>query len=201
MTVKQIGFKPCPRSGISCTPIPNTNKILFFGGVQDVQDDTNDSDDEDDDEIGNFYNDLYSVHVENERATWSKIELSGKKDPSKKPKKSNIEATEEGIEDMQLNEKDDQGVTKVVEEGAFTITSTIGGSSDDKIQDAIAKALAKNDEKEILPGPSPRFGAQMTIRQGILYLFGGMVEDSSDRQLTHKDLYSLGKQTSQQIPI
>ena len=73
MTVKQIGFKPCPRSGISCTVIPNTNKILFFGGVQDIQDDNEDSDDEDDDEHGNFFNDLYSVHVENERATWSKI--------------------------------------------------------------------------------------------------------------------------------
>ena len=73
MSVKQIGFKPCPRSGISCTVIPNTNKILFFGGVQDIQDDTEDSDDEDDDEHGNFFNDLYSVHVENERATWSKI--------------------------------------------------------------------------------------------------------------------------------
>ena len=92
---------------------------------------------------------------------------------------------------MQLNEKEDQAVTKVVEEGAFTITSTVGGSTNDPIQDAIAKAIAKNDEKD-LPGPSPRFGAQMTIRQGVLYLFGGMVEDSSDRQLTHKDLYSLG---------
>ena len=44
----------------------------------------------------------------------------------------------------------------------------------------------------LLKGPSPRFGAQMAIKQGILYLFGGLVEDSDDRQFTHKDLYALG---------
>ena len=43
-----------------------------------------------------------------------------------------------------------------------------------------------------MKGPSPRFGAQMAIKQGILYLFGGLVEDSNDRQFTHKDLYALG---------
>ena len=32
----------------------------------------------------------------------------------------------------------------------------------------------------------------MAIKQGILYLFGGLVEDSNDRQFTHKDLYALG---------
>ena len=33
----------------------------------------------------------------------------------------------------------------------------------------------------------------MCIRQGVLYLFGGMYEDEEDRQLTFKDFYSLGK--------
>ena len=42
-------------------------------------------------------------------------------------------------------------------------------------------------------GPSPRFGSSMCIRQGVLYLFGGMYEDEEDRQLTFKDFYSLGK--------
>ena len=36
-------------------------------------------------------------------------------------------------------------------------------------------------------------GAIYLITQGILYLFGGLVEDSNDRQFTHKDLYCLGK--------
>ena len=52
---------------------------FFFLNCQD--------DDDDEDEIpGNFFNDLYSVMIENERATWNKLELSGKKDPTKKDK-------------------------------------------------------------------------------------------------------------------
>ena len=52
---------------------------FFFLNCQD--------DDDDEDQIpGNFFNDLYSVMIENERATWNKLELSGKKDPTKKDK-------------------------------------------------------------------------------------------------------------------
>ena len=92
-TVKQIGAKPVPRSGISCIGVPGTNKVLFFGGVQDLEDIEDDSDD-DDDNPGNFFNDLLSVVIENERATWTKVELKGKKDPSKKSKKIVEEDTE-----------------------------------------------------------------------------------------------------------
>ena len=54
--------------------------------MQDLEDIEDDSDD-DDDNPGNFFNDLLSVVIENERATWTKVELKGKKDPSKKSKK------------------------------------------------------------------------------------------------------------------
>lgn len=40
--------------------------------------------------------------------------------------------------------------------------------------------------------PSPRFGSVMAVKQGILYLFGGMVEDG-DVTYTLKDFYCLGK--------
>ena len=189
MAVKQVGARPTARSGIACAIVPNTNKVLFFGGVQDLEANDDDSDSEDE-EGGDFFNDLYSVNIENERATWTKIELTGKKDITKKEKKKEqaeeVEATEEAIDEMQIN---DQGVTKVVEEGAFTISSTVGIESKEKPSESGSKAKAEDKVPD--KGPSPRFGAQMTIRQGILYLFGGMVEDSSDRQLTHKDLYSL----------
>ena len=35
--VKKVGMTPCPRSGISSVGVPGTNKVLFFGGVQDVE--------------------------------------------------------------------------------------------------------------------------------------------------------------------
>ena len=45
-------------------------KIYLFGGVQDVKDD--------DEELeGNFFNDLYTVSIENEKATWSEGEMWG----------------------------------------------------------------------------------------------------------------------------
>ena len=41
--------------------------MYLFGGVQDVKDD--------DEELeGNFFNDLYTVSIENEKATWSEGE-------------------------------------------------------------------------------------------------------------------------------
>ena len=42
--------------------------MYLFGGVQDVKDD--------DEELeGNFFNDLYTVAIENEKATWSEGEI------------------------------------------------------------------------------------------------------------------------------
>ena len=64
-------------------------------------------------------------------------------------------------------------------------------NTDDK--DAANNLETKFSQMNLLKGPSPRFGAQLAIKQGILYLFGGLVEDSNDRQFTHKDLYCLGK--------
>merc|ERR1711934_184603 len=98
-----------------------------------------------------------------------------------------------GEEQKRKEVKENKVVTKVVEDGAFTITSTIGletkNSSEDKFEEA--KLETKLSQMNLLKGPSPRFGAQMAIKQGILYLFGGLVEDSNDRQFTHKDLYAL----------
>jgi len=194
LTVKQVGAKPCPRSGISAVAVPGTNRVGFFGGVQD-NDEESDSDDEDDMISGNFFNDILAVNVENERATWTKIELTGKKDVTSKKRKKDEEKEEtldEEVPDKEEAEETDKGVTKVVEDGAFTITSTVGietKNTDDK--DAANNLETKFSQMNLLKGPSPRFGAQLAIKQGILYLFGGLVEDSNDRQFTHKDLYCL----------
>ena len=39
---------------------------------------------------------------------------------------------------------------------------------------------------------SPRFGSALCVKQNLLYLFGGMVEDG-DKQYTLNDFYTLGK--------
>ena len=74
--------------------------------------------------------------IENERATWTKVELTGKKDPTKKIKKKieeipendqKVDDTEEAVQNLQL-----EGTTKVVEEGAFTISRYIKYTSSQK---------------------------------------------------------------------
>ena len=39
--------------------------------------------------------------------------------------------------------------------------------------------------------PSPRMGAQMCVKHGLLYLYGGTVEDG-DKQFTLNDMFALG---------
>ena len=72
----------------------------------------------------------------------------------------------------------------------FFICSTVGlATSKDTSED---NSIKKSESKDLEDGPSPRFGTQLAIDKGVLYLFGGMVEDENDRQLTHKDFYALG---------
>ena len=49
----------------------------MFGGVQDKEDEEDEDEDSDDEDTGNFFNELYSVQVEGERATWHLVTLTG----------------------------------------------------------------------------------------------------------------------------
>lgn len=49
----------------------------MFGGVQDLEKEDDDEEDSDDEGAGNFFNELYSVQLEGERATWHLVELTG----------------------------------------------------------------------------------------------------------------------------
>ena len=168
--VKQTGDRPNLRSGIAAAVVPNSNKAIFFGGVNDEAE-TNESDDDDEFKQGSFYNDLYILSVENEKATWQKVEPSGDRNDKLVEKKrrrvnlkdkteksgpgdnyhlrgeeednsnnsieseDDIDATskigmlEIDVENKRLPEtahkKDEGSSIRVVEDGAFTISSTI----------------------------------------------------------------------------
>ena len=51
-------------------------RVFMFGGVQDKEDESEDED-SDEEESGNFFNELYTVQVEGERATWHLVTLTG----------------------------------------------------------------------------------------------------------------------------
>ena len=78
-----------------------------------------------------------------------------------------------------------------VEEGAFTITSTVGSEETDGATASGSKSASSSSSKAAFR-PSPRFSAGMTFKQGLLYLFGGTFEDG-EVTYTLKDFYCLGK--------
>lgn len=45
------------------------SRAFLFGGVQDLEDD---DDDDDEDASGQFFNELFSLQVDNDKASWQK---------------------------------------------------------------------------------------------------------------------------------
>merc|ERR1740128_1361079 len=162
--------------------------FFMFGGVMDKQsEDDEDSDEDSDDEDGNFFNEMYSVIVEGERANWNLVSLTGRKDVGEKKGRRKDKEGEVVMEDDPVDKMEDLALgetgttTKTVESGAFTVSSTVGEAEKQNIGDLKVKDCFV---------PSPRFGSQMVFKGGSLYLFGGIIE-SGEKDITLKDFYSL----------
>lgn len=245
-SIKQSGHKPTPpRSGLCCASVPNSNKGFFFGGVQvryvsnslhlfvrcickyflvffkDLEDD----DDEDDEEAtGQFFNDLFSLQVDNDKGSWQKgktskvrvifsivqvkiallVEYSSKssndkrrrralKEDDKEASEEEEEVDETHLQKISISSKE-SSKTVTVEEGIFTVTSTV--VSEPKASTSLALALPPvTTEGETSPVlvPLPRYSSGMAIKQGFLFLYGGIFEDKDERQITFNDFYCIGK--------
>jgi len=196
--VKQVGVKPSVRTGFATAV--GRDCAYMFGGVQDREKESEESDSEDD-MNGDFYDELYTLVVEGEKATWHRPELTGKKDPGEKKRRRKVKEGE--IDDMEdgENDEEDENVEKIeklvleekagpstvtVESGAFTISSTIG---EEEMSAKNGKAMELNKDKDIFV-PSARFGAGMVMKGSILYMFGGIWEDG-EKDYTLKDFHSL----------
>ena len=78
-----------------------------------------------------------------------------------------------------------------MEEGIFTVTSTVAS----KAKAASNLASSSSSGAAAAPSvmvPSPRYGSGIVVKQGILYLYGGVFEDKDDRQITFNDFYCIG---------
>jgi len=187
--VKQVGHRPTMRTGLASAL--GKDRVFMFGGVQDQEDGDEDEEDSDDEGTGNFFNELYSVQLEGERATWHLVTLTGKKDQTEKKKRRRAnDGGEEGevekMEAMALEEEEEPAgpTTLTVESGAFTISSTVG------TKEAEAKAAVEMEANKDVFIPSPRFSSGLVFKGGHLYLFGGIWE-VGEKDLTLKDFYSL----------
>jgi len=192
--VKQVGQRPSVRTGLSTAV--GRDRVYMFGGVADQEEPESDSDEEEDSlDDGTFHNDLYSVTVEGERATWHLLQLTGTREDKEKKKRRKVK---EGEVDEEEEEEDMKGMdglglgdgpsTVTVESGAFTVSSTIGTSELSFLSSLGAAGGAPSSTPPILP--SPRFNAGMASKGGNIYLFGGLWE-KGEKDFTLKDFYSL----------
>ena len=155
--VKQVGQRPSKRTGMANT-VGRDGRIFLFGGVMDMEAAGEESDDDSDEEDGNFFNELYSLEVEGERATWHLVSLTGRKDPAEKKKRrkekeeeqeeveveeSPMEGCEADIKDLAIDSEASKTVT--VESGNFTVSSTVGGETK---SDSGSSAAAGNKSRD-----------------------------------------------------
>nr|CAD7392510.1 unnamed protein product [Timema cristinae] len=204
VSVKHTGVGFSARCGMSVAVAPG-NRAYTFGGVFDVE--------QEEDLAGEFFNELH--HLDLDKIMWRNVALSGKREPGKSKKRrrkdeeGNVEgdgSADEGgsnqnITDMDVTTEDqvadDDGTSKptvvpsttiLSDDGVFKVTQgpTPQPSSS---QEVVGSEAAKNQH---LFAPSPRMNCGLVIKDGVLYLYGGLIEDG-DKQLTLSDFYSLNE--------
>ncbi|XP_007477334.2 kelch domain-containing protein 4 isoform X1 [Monodelphis domestica] len=179
------GVKPPPRSGFSVAAAPS-GRTLLFGGV---------CDEEEEESIeGDFFNDLYFYDVAKNR--WGAGQLKGPKSEKRKRRRGKT-AEQNSVEKQEGEEKGPQEPREVIrevlaEDGTVVtikqVLPTPGPSS---------RADSESEEEEAqdeaigpLVEPCPRSNAMLAVKQGLLYVYGGMFE-AGDRQFTLNDFYCL----------
>ncbi|KAF5277128.1 hypothetical protein FQA39_LY06366 [Lamprigera yunnana] len=168
---KLSGTQMSQRSGMTMTVAPN-NIAYSFGGVFDVEDE--------EDITSTFFNDLFMLDLNN--MLWKNINVLKKDDKMKEQEEVRMELDVE------------QSAPQVVaDDGIFTVTVGPAISTNVKVTDEIGKR-SKN------LNPSIRMNCGLAVNHGILYLFGGMLEDG-DRQVTMSDFYSLDLRKSDEWKV
>ncbi|XP_049578194.1 kelch domain-containing protein 4 isoform X1 [Syngnathus scovelli] len=179
------GNKPPPRSGFSMAVGP-LGRAVLFGGV---------CDEEDEETLeGDFYNDLYLYDTVKNR--WYPAQLRGNKSDKKKRRRGKKDEAGGGAADKKEVEDAPTGPTEVIKEivtedgTVMTIKEVLPRTQE--AEEAIDDEEEEDEEEDesALVEPCPRSSAMATVRQGKLFLYGGMFEVGS-RQFTLNDFYCL----------
>ncbi|KAM4619204.1 kelch domain-containing protein 4 isoform 1-T1 [Polymixia lowei] len=186
--VNPSGNKPPARSGFSLAVGPGGRAVLFGGVCDEEEDETLE---------GDFYNDLYLYDTAKNR--WFPAQLRRTKTEKKRRRREKRGGAEgEGAGEEEEEEEEEaapQGPVEVIKEivaedgTVMTIKEVIPGAQveeDDEEDDEEDESLAS----AVLVEPCPRSSAMATVRQGKLFLYGGMFE-VGDRQFTLNDFYCL----------
>nr|DBA16740.1 TPA: hypothetical protein GDO54_002282 [Pyxicephalus adspersus] len=181
------GVKPNPRTGFAMAVGVN-NRSILFGGVFDEE--------EEESIEGDFFNDIYFYDQAKNR--WFTGQIKGPKSERRKRRRGDKNAETDEASNEEASTKHPEEPVEIVKEivaedgTVMTIKQVIsnqtGPASD---QDDSSE---EEEEKEEAAGPQvepcPRSNTMITVKQGLLYVYGGMFE-VGDRQFTLNDLYCL----------
>uniref|UniRef100_A0A8C6SFG6 Kelch domain containing 4 n=1 Tax=Neogobius melanostomus TaxID=47308 RepID=A0A8C6SFG6_9GOBI len=182
--VNPSGNKPPPRSGFSMAVGPGGRAVLFGGVCDEEEEETLE---------GDFYNDLYLYDTVKTR--WFPGVLRGNKSEKKKRRRGK-KVGAEGHEMEEEAETAPQGPTEVIKEivtddgTVMTIKEVIPGSQEEEEEEEEEDEEDEASASAPLIEPCARSSALTTVRQGKLFLYGGMFE-VGDRQFTLNDMYCL----------
>ncbi|XP_068595594.1 kelch domain-containing protein 4 [Brachionichthys hirsutus] len=176
--VNPSGNKPPPRSGFSLAVGP-AGRAVLFGGVCDEE--------EEESVEGDFFNDLYLYDTAKNR--W----FPGLLRRNKSEKKKRRRGKKDGAQEEEEEEAATQAPTEVIKEittedgTVMTIKEVIPGAHEEEEEEEDEEG---DDASASLVEPCPRSSAMATVRQGKLFLYGGMFE-VGDRQFSLNDFYCL----------
>lgn len=182
------GVKPNPRTGFAMAVGVNYRSILF-GGVFDEE--------EEESIEGDFFNDIYFYDQAKNR--WFAGQIKGPKSERKKRRRGekNAETEPAGSDEASAQcPAEPMEIIKeiVAEDGTVMTIKQVISNQAGPASDPEDSAEEEDDEKEEATGPRvepcPRSNTMITVKQGLLYVYGGMFE-VGDRQFTLNDLYCL----------
>ncbi|XP_011201997.2 kelch domain-containing protein 4 [Bactrocera dorsalis] len=170
VTVKPGGYRPLPRSSVSCTTAPN-GKSYCFGGVMDI--------DEDEEDIkGQFGEELLSLDLTTQ--TWRLLEIA------KKEKNVNKKNKETTAQDVEMEVATNSAETTSTD-GVFTVTVAGPSISSNASLPKVPSLFPNRRPKNV---PSPRMNSGLCVSKGVLYVYGGLYEEDN-KQYTFNDFYAL----------
>ncbi|KAL0115556.1 hypothetical protein PUN28_010819 [Cardiocondyla obscurior] len=195
VSVKQTGTHISSRCGVSAALVlPTGNQALVFGGVYD------NVDDEEEDICGTFYNDLFMLDLQ--KLHWRVVTLTEKKETTfveGTEKRLRRRKKEESSEEVDQNNDSNEEIENlsnsikptviIDDDGIFTVTIDSMASTTSSSSQLQPVSTSSTSNKKIF-FPSSRINAGMAVKNNILYLYGGMMEDGN-RQYTFSDFYTL----------
>ncbi|XP_070575782.1 kelch domain-containing protein 4-like [Ptychodera flava] len=154
------------QSGMKPLPRSGTSMVVTAGNRAFMFGGVNDLEDDDEDLESEFLEDMYTLDLE--RGKWFELQLRGKKQKKKRRRKQ--------------KEKDSEKQDNENDEGS-------GSESDEEVEEE-TKAAATVTEVPEDAGPCARMNCLMTVKRGILYLYGGVYE-RGDVEITLNDMYAI----------